>query len=216
LEERELATSPFAPGNQGAYKHMTKQVQGDDASNHKPLALVFLVTFAVIGLASIWLMYAQFAQLYTKAGQCTVLSSQTTQEAVNTDEETDDNALYSVTFKVSLLTADGQHLQVDGYYTSANYTTSDPNGPKTLISQYPVGTTVACGYTYLPFSSVQAIFSPSIPLEGFLFPGFFFVLALVFFVICLVFLRRPPAQPLPFPDELALAEYEEDVVNTSV
>jgi hypothetical protein len=195
---------------------MTKHVQADDASNHKPLALVFLVTFAAIGLASIWLMYAQFAQLYTKTGQCTILSAQTTQETVNTDDPTDDNALYSVTFKVSLLTAAGQHLRVDGYYSSANYTTSDPNGPKTLTSQYPVGRTVACGYTYLPFSSVQAIFAPSIPLEGFLFPGFFFLLSLVFFIICLVFLRRPPAQPLPFPDELALASYDEDIVNTSI
>ncbi|HEY0757200.1 MAG TPA: hypothetical protein VGD98_24815 [Ktedonobacteraceae bacterium] len=180
---------------------MVKQLQNRSASERHALALIFLVTFGVLTLVSIWLIYQQFAQVFTRAGQCIVLSQQTRQDAVDTDNPTDGPKQFSITFTVSLLTADGQHLQVPGYYTSANYDASDQQTINQLKQTYAIGKTLTCGYTYLDPSGIKAIFQPAIPLEGFLFPGFFLVVSLVLSIICIRTLRSTPPPEVPFPDQ---------------
>lgn len=185
---------------------MAKQLQNHNTSEWRSLALIFLVTFGILTFVSLWLIYQQFAQVFTRTGQCTVLAIQTRQDPVDTDNPTDGPQQYSITFTVSLLTADGQRLQVPGYYTSANYDASDKNTINTLKQNYAVGKTAACGYTFLDPSGVKAIFQPAIPLEGFLFPGFFLVVSLTLSIICVVALRRGPGPDVPFPDEFAEAD----------
>ena len=184
---------------------MAKQPQSRATGERNSLALIFLVTFGILTLVSIWLIYQQFAQVFTRNGQCTVLAVQTRQDAVDQDNPTDGGKQYSITFTVALVTADGQHLRVPGYYTSANYDASDQNTINQLQKTYAVGKTEACGYTYLDPSGVKAIFQPAIPLEGFFFPGFFLIVSLVISFICIRTLRRPPAPEVPFPDELVEA-----------
>ncbi|HLI69563.1 MAG TPA: hypothetical protein VKV19_07370 [Ktedonobacteraceae bacterium] len=184
---------------------MAQDIQDRDTSERNALALVFLVTFGILTLLSAWFVYQEFTQVFTRTGRCTVLSFSTRQDIVNTDDPTE-GAQYSITFKVLLLTPDGQRLQVPGYYTSANYDASDQNTIKAIEKSYPVGRTAACGYTYLDPSGIKAIFQPAIPLEGFLFPGFFLVVSLVISVICIVNLRKKPAPEIPLPDELAEEE----------
>lgn len=184
---------------------MAKQLQSRATGERNSLALIFLVTFGILTLVSIWLIYQQFAQVFTRTGQCTVLAIQTRQDAVDQDNPTDGGKQYSITFTVALVTADGQHLRVPGYYTSANYDASDQNTINQLEKTYAVGKTEACGYTYLDPSGVKAIFQPAIPLEGFLFPGFFLIVSLVISFICIRTLRRPLAPEVPFPDELVEA-----------
>jgi len=181
---------------------MAKQLQSRATGERNALALIFLVTFGILTLVSIWLIYQQFAQVFTRSGQCTVLAVQTRQDSVDQDNPTDGGKQYSITFTVALVTADGQHLRVPGYYTSANYDASDQNTINQLEKTYAVGKTEACGYTYLDPSGIKAIFQPAIPLEGFLFPGFFLVVSLVISLICLRTMRRPAAPEVPFPDEL--------------
>jgi hypothetical protein len=187
---------------------MAKQLRNRATSERNSLALIFLVTFGVLTVVSIWLIYQQFAQVFTRGGQCTVLAIQTRQDSVDEDNPTDGPKQYSITFTVALLTPDGQHLRVPGYYTSANYDASDQNTINGIEKTYAVGRTEACGYTYLDPSGIKAIFQPAIPLEGFLFPGFFLVVSLVLSIICIRTLRRPPAPEVPFPDELAEAVVE--------
>ncbi|MGH2508064.1 MAG: hypothetical protein ACRDHZ_11770 [Ktedonobacteraceae bacterium] len=164
--------------------------------------MVFLISFSALTLLFAWLIYGQFAQVFTKAGTCTVLSAQTTQDPVDLDNPTTGGAQYAIIFKVSLLTPDGQRFQVPGYYRSANFDASDPNSIGVILKSYPVGSTTACGYTYLDPSGIKALFAPSTPLEGFLFPLAFFVGFLVLTIICIVALRRGPPPEVPFPDEL--------------
>lgn len=180
---------------------MAIQMQKKRTSERNAFVLVFLVTFGVLSLVFAWLIYQQFAQVFTRAGQCTVLSLATRQDPIDMDNPTSGAKQYSVTFKVSLLTSDGQRLQVPGYYTSANYDASSQNTLDTITRSYPVGSTSACGYTYLDPSGIKAIFSPAIPLEGFLFPSFFLLLSLVVTVICVVALRRPLVPDISSPDE---------------
>jgi hypothetical protein len=182
---------------------MAKELRNRATSERNSLALIFLVTFGVLSVVSIWLIYQQFAQVFTRGGQCTVLAVQTRQDSVDEDNPTDGPKQFSITFTVSLLTPDGQHLRVPGYYTSANYDASDQNTITSLEKTYAVGRTEACGYTYLDPSGIKAIFQPAIPLEGFLFPSFFLVVSLVLLIICIRTLRRPPTPEVPFPDELA-------------
>jgi hypothetical protein len=190
---------------------MAKRLQSRTTSERNSLALIFLVTFGVLTLLSIWLIYQQFAQVFTRAGQCTVLAIHTRQDPVDTDNPTDGPKQYSINFTVSLLTADGQRLQVPGYYTSTNYDASDQATIKQIEQTYAIGKTEACGYTYLDPSGIKALFQPAIPLEGFLFPGFFLVVSLVISIICIRTMRRAPVPEVPFPDELVSVAGTEEV-----
>lgn len=181
---------------------MAQELQKRARGERNSLALIFLVTFAILSLVSIWLIYQQFAQVFTRDGQCTILAQQTRRDAVDEDNPTDGPKQYSLTFTVSLLTADGQRLHVPGYYTSANYDASDQNTINALEKTYAVGKTLTCGYTYLDPSGIKAIFQPAIPLEGFFFPGFFLAVSLVITVICIVTLRRPVPPEVPLPGEI--------------
>lgn len=185
---------------------MIKKIQERNTSERNALALVFLISFIIVSLVSIWLIYQQFAQVFTRQGQCTVLAIQTRQDSIDEDNPTDGAQQYSITFTVSLLTADGQHLRVPGYYTSSNYDASDQATIKKIEQEYAVGKTASCGYTYLDPSGVQAIFQPAIPLEGFYFPGFFLVVALIIVGFCVRTMRRGPAPEPPFPDEAVETE----------
>jgi len=180
---------------------MAKKIQDRATSERNSFALVFLVTFGILSLVSIWLIYQQFAQVFTRTGQCTVLSISTSQDSVDLDNPTTGGAQYAITFKVSLLTPDGQRLRVPGYYTSTNFDASDQNTINRIKHMYPVGSTSACGYTYLDPSGIKAIFQPATPLEGFLFPGFFLIVSLVIVGICVRTMRKPPVQEPPLPDE---------------
>lgn len=182
---------------------MAQQLRKRAIGERNSFALIFLVSFGVLSLVSIWLIYQQFAQVFTRNGQCTVLAIQTRQDPMDEENPTDGPKQYSITFTVSLLTAEGQHMRVPGYYTSSNYDASDQQTINTIKKTYAVGKTATCGYTYFDPSGIQAIFQPAIPLEGFLFPGFFLVVSLVIVIICIVTLRRPPPPEVPFPDELA-------------
>ena|SRR5579883_165939 len=174
---------------------MSKQIQDHDTGERKSLALIFLVSFALLSLLSLWLIYQQFAQVFTRSGECTVLAVQTRNDAIDLDNPSGGAQQFSITFTVSLLTPDGQRLRVPGYYTSANYLASDQATINAIRHAYPVGRTATCGYTYLDPSGIKAIFQPAVPLEGFLFPGFFLLVSLIIVVICIRSLRRRSAPP---------------------
>lgn len=178
---------------------MAQTTQKRTKSEHTAWALIFLISFVILGLVSIWFIYQEFTQVLTKQGQCTVLDIQTRQDSIDLDNPTTGATQYSITFTVSLLTSDGQHLRVPGYYTSTNFDASQQSDVKKLEQTYKVGTTAECGYTYLDPSGIKAIFQPAIPLEGFAFPGFFLVVSLVISIICVVMIRRGPAPEPPFP-----------------
>lgn len=184
---------------------MSKQIQDHDVGERKSLALIFLVSFILLSLVSLWLIYQQFAQIFTRSGQCTVLAVQTRTDTIDMANPAGGAQQFSITFTISLLTPDGQRMRVPGYYTSANYLASDQGAINTIRHTYPVGKTVACGYTYLDPSGVKAIFQPAIPLEGFFFPGFFLLVSLVIVVICTRSMRRGPAR-LPPSEEDAPTE----------
>jgi hypothetical protein len=190
---------------------MAKQLRSRATGERNAFALVFLVTFGILTLVSIWLIYQQFAQVFTRTGQCTVLAIHTRQDSVDMDNPTDGPKQYSISFTVSLLTAEGQRLQVPGYYTSTNYDASDQDTIKQIEQTYAVGKTEACGYTYLDPSGIKALFQPAIPLEGFFFPGFFLVVSLVISFICIRTMRRAPAPEVPFPDEALEVNEGEDI-----
>lgn len=189
-------------GTREHYNIMITPIQKHQRRERNAFLLVFLVSFSILTVVFAWLIYGQFAQVFTKTGTCTVLSVKTSQEAVDLDNPTTGGAQYAVTFQVSLLTADGQHLQVPGYYRSSNFNASDLNSIGAILKSYPVGSTAACGYTYLDPSGTKALFAPSTPLEGFLFPSAFFVGFAFLTILCLVALRRGPAPEAPYPDEL--------------
>lgn len=189
---------------------MTVQMPRKSASERSAFVLIFLVTFSALTLLFAWLVYGQFAQVFTRTGQCTVLSAQTHRDAIDLDNPTDGAAQYSVAFQVALLTPDGQRLRVPGYYKSSNFDASTQNAVQAILKRYPVGSTTACGYTYLDPSGMKALFEPEVALEGFLFPSFFLLFSLVLTIICIVALRRGPAPEVPFPDELAAEAPESD------
>lgn len=190
---------------------MAKQLKSRAAGERNSLALIFLVTFGVLTLVSLWLIYQQFAQVFTRGGQCRVLEIHTRQDSVDADNPTDGPKLYSISFTVELVTADGQHVRAPGYYTSTNYDASDQQTIDRLKQTYAVGKSEACGYTYLDPSGIKAIFQPAIPLEGFLFPGFFLLVSLVISLICIRTLRRGPPPEVPFSDELVEADESGEV-----
>lgn len=180
---------------------MAKKIQDRATGERNAFALVFLVTFGILSLVSIWLIYQQFAQVFTRTGQCTVLAISTREDSVDLDNPTTGAKQYAITFTVSLLTPEGQRLRVPGYYTSTNFDASGQNAINKLKSTYHVGSTSACGYTYLDPSGIKAIFQPAIPLEGFLFPGFFLIVSLVIVGICIATMRKGPVQEPPLPGE---------------
>ncbi len=181
---------------------MTTSTPKKGISERNAFILVFLISFSLLTLFFAWLVYGQFAQVFTREGKCTVVSAHTAQDPVDLDNPTTGGALYSVSFKVSLLTADGQRLQVPGYYRSSNFNASDAHSIALIMQSYPVGHTTACGYTFLDPSGIKAIFAPSTPLEGFLFPAALCGVFLVLTIICFVALRRGTPPEVPFPDEL--------------
>lgn len=181
---------------------MSTSIRKNNTRERNAFLLVFLVSFSILTLVFAWLIYGQFAQVFTRTGTCTILSAHTTQDPVDLDNPTTGGAQYAVIFKVSLLTADGQRLQVPGYYRSANFDASDPNSIGVILKSYPVGSTTTCGYTYLDPSGIKALFAPSTPLEGFLFPTVLFAAFLFLTILCLVSLRRGAPPEVPFPDEL--------------
>ena len=182
---------------------MTTTPKKKRMSERNAFILVFLITFSVLSLFFAWLIYGQFAQVFTREGRCTVLSASTGQDPVDLDNPTTGGAQYSVTFKVLLQTADGELLRVPGYYHSSNFNVSDAHSIALILQSYPVGSTISCGYTYLDPSGTKAIFAPATPLEGFLFPACFLAVFLALIIICLVALRRGPPPDVPFPDELS-------------
>jgi len=177
---------------------MAKQIQNHDSAERTSLALIFLLSFTALSLLSLWLIFQQFAQVFTRSGRCTVLAVQTRNDSIDLDNPAGGAQQYTITFTVSLLTPDGQRLRVPGYYTSPNYLASDQATIKALQHTYQVGRAATCGYTYLDPSGIKAIFAPSLPLEGFLFPGFFLLVSLVIIVLCIRAVRRgpPAAEPL--------------------
>lgn len=193
---------------------MITPIQKKHSKERNAFLLVFLVSFSVLTVVFAWLIYGQFAQVFTKTGTCTILSAHTTQDPVDLDNPTTGGAQYAVIFRVSLLTPDGQRLQVPGYYRSANFDASDQNSIGVILKSYPVGSTTACGYTYLDPSGIKALFAPSTPLEGFLFPAAFFVGFLFLTILCIRALRRGAPAEVPFPDELTEvpAESESSIV----
>jgi hypothetical protein len=176
---------------------MATQIQDHDSGERTSLALIFLVSFMALSLLSFWLIFQQFAQVFTRIGQCTVLAVQTRSDAIDLDNPASSAQQYTITFTVLLLTPDGQRLRVPGYYTSPNYLASDQATSNALQRSYPVGKTATCGYTYLDPSGIKAIFAPSLSLEGFVFPGFFLLVSLVIVVLCMRAMRRgTPGLPL--------------------
>jgi hypothetical protein len=169
---------------------MAKQIQDHDSGERTSLALIFLVSFAALSLLSLWLIFQQFAQVFTRSGQCTVLAVQMRSDTIDLDNPAGGAQQYTITFTVSLLTPDGQRLHVPGYYTSPNYLASDQATISALQRRYPVGKAATCGYTYLDPSGIKAIFAPSLLLEGFVFPGFFLLVSLVIVVLCIRAMRR--------------------------
>lgn len=178
---------------------MVKKIQDHDTGERNALVLIFLVSFAALGLLSLWLIYQQCAQVFTRNGQCTVLAVQTRQDTIDLDNPAGGAQQFAITFTVSLLTPDGQRLRVPGYYTSINYLASDQATITAIQRRYPVGRATTCGYTYLDPSGVRAIFAPALPLEGLFFPGFFLLASLVIVVLCLRAMR-PGASPSPGAD----------------
>lgn len=181
---------------------MTTPSKKKRISERNAFVLVFLITFSVLSLFFVWLIYGQFAQVFTREGKCTVLSANTGQDPVDLDNPTTGGAQYSVTFRVLLQTADGQKLQVPGYYHSSNFDASDAHSIAIILQSYPVGSTTDCGYTYLDPSGTKAIFAPATPLEGFIFPSCFLAVFLTLTIICAVALRRGPPPEVPLPDEV--------------
>lgn len=164
---------------------MARQIQDHDTGERTSLALIFLVSFTVLSLVSLWLIYQQFAQVFTRGGRCTVLAVQTRRDTVDLDNPAGGAQQYAITFTVLLQTPDGQRLRVPGYYTSTNYLASDQATINSIGRKYPEGSTATCGYTYLDPSGIKAIFEPSLPLEGFFFPGFFLLASLIIVGLCI-------------------------------
>lgn len=169
---------------------MATQIDNHDRGERTSLTLIFLLSFTALSLLALWLIFQQFAQVFTRSGQCRVLAVQTRSDNIDLDNPASNAQQYTITFTVSLQTPDGQRLRVPGYYTSPNYLASDQATIKILQHAYQVGSTAACGYTYLDPSGIKAIFAPALPLEGFLFPGFFLLVSLVIIVLCIRALRR--------------------------
>ncbi|HEY1352975.1 MAG TPA: hypothetical protein VGF67_25450 [Ktedonobacteraceae bacterium] len=172
-------------------------MQDHDSSERMSLALIFLISFTALSLVALWLIYQQFAQVFTRGGQCRVLAVQTRSDTIDLDNPAGGAQQYAITFTISLLTPAGERLRVPGYYTSANYLASDQATLNAIERRYPVGKAASCGYTYLDPSGIKAIFEPSLPLEGFFFPGFFLLVSLIIVILCLRAMRRGASAQIP-------------------
>jgi hypothetical protein len=187
---------------------MTKQIQRNDANEGRPLALIFLVTFGVLSLVFIGLLYLQVAQVLTRNGRCTILSSQMTTASINDAGGQTDGTVYYVSFTTLLQTPDGQHLRVPGYYGSSNYNFGDKASAQNALKQYAVGKTADCSYTYLDPSGIKALFSPMLPTEGIFFVSALLLASFVLTTISAVYMRKRPSA---IPEELAELEEIESV-----
>lgn len=170
----------------------TKQTQTQDAAEGHALALLFLVTFGLLSLLLVGLLYGQVAQVVTRAGRCTVLSSQITATDINDVGGETDGTVYYLGFQVLLQMADGQHVRVAGYYGSLDYNFGDKASAQNAQRQYAVGSTQNCDYTYLATSSVKALFAPVAPMEGIVFISVLLLISLVLTGICIYYIRKPP------------------------
>lgn len=187
---------------------MAKQTQGHEASEGRPLALIFLVTFGILSLVFSGLLYLQIAQVLTRNGRCTILSSQISSANINDGGGQTDGTVYYVSFTTLLQTADGQHLRVLGYYGSSNYNFSGKASAQNALKQYPIGRTTNCSYTYLDPSGIKALFSPIRPTEGIFFASALLLASLVLTTISIVSLRK---RPTFIPEELAELKEVESV-----
>ncbi len=173
---------------------MTTYTPEHDAGERRSFALIFLISFALLSLVCIGLLFVQLAQVLTRTGTCTILSSKLTPTAVNDGSGQNDGTLYYVSFIVSLQTPDGQYMLVPGYYSSSNYNFGDKASAQSVLTQYPPKSVQACSYTYLDPSGTKVLFAPVIPLEGILFASALLIIALVLTSICIVALRRQYAR----------------------
>ncbi len=179
---------------------MRAQHAGEDRS----LALIFLITFSVLSLIFIGLLSVQVAQVLTRSGNCTVLSSRLTATDINDAGGQNDGKLYYISFTVLLQTSGGQHVRVPAYYGSSNYNFGDQASAQNALKQYAVGSTQTCSYTYLDPSGTTALFAPMLPLEGIFFVSALLIGSLVLTIICIVALRKR-SQPAPtLLDEVAV------------
>lgn len=182
---------------------MAKQTHANYTTEGRPLALIFLVTFSVLSLILIGLLYEQIAQVITRNGECTVLSSQLTPADIQSVGGETDGTVYYLNFQVLLKTAGGQQIRVTSYYGSANYNFGDKIGAQDAQKQYAVGSTQNCSYTYLDPSGTRAFFSPILPAEGIYFVSALLLASLVLTGISLFFMRKRPAPLMELdPDEL--------------
>ncbi|HET8842859.1 MAG TPA: hypothetical protein VFN35_15450 [Ktedonobacteraceae bacterium] len=186
---------------------MTAKIQEHDAGERRSLALLLLITFGILTLIFVWLLYSQVAQVLTREGRCTVLSAQLTPANINNGAGQTDGTVYYVNFTVDLTTADGQHLRVPGYYGSSNHNFGDQASAENVLHQYAVGSSANCSYTYLDASGTQVLFSPIVPVEGFFFVSALLLIFLVLSVICFRALRHPRAVLPPELAEQDQAEY---------
>lgn len=191
---------------------MTAQNQEHDAGERRSLALILLLTFGILTLIFVWLLYNQVAQVLTRDGRCTVLTAQLTPANINNGGGQTDGTVYYVSFTVELTTAEGQHLRVPGYYGSSNHNFGDQASAQNILQQYAVGSSANCSYTYLDPSGVQALFSPIVPVEGFFFVSALLLIFLALSIICIVSLRRasaPVALAIPEADQVESADPQE-------
>lgn len=196
---------------------MATQIQERSISEGRPLALIFLVTFGLLSLLFIWLLYGQVAQVATRNGFCTVLSSQITSTNINDAGGETDGTVYYVSFQVLLQTTDGQSLRVPGYYGSSDYNFGDQTSAQHAQKQYAVGSTQQCSYTYLDPSNIKALFSPIVPLESIIFISALLLASLVLSGICIFSMRKRPAPSLERnADELTVDDIDFDAQTSPV
>jgi hypothetical protein len=188
---------------------MAKEKDITYTTEGRPLALIFLITFSALSLLLIGLLYGQIAQVLTRNGSCTVLSSQITSADIDSVGGETDGTVYYLSFRVALQTATGQQMQVAGYYGSSDYDFGDQASAQRAQKQYVTGSTYNCSYTYLDLSGTSAFFSPILPTEGIYFISALLLTSLVLVVISSVYVRKRPAPSL----ELKPGELTEDDID---
>jgi hypothetical protein len=178
---------------------MATQTSERYTTEGRPLALIFLITFGLLSLLLVGLLYEQVAQVLTRGGRCTVLSAQLTSADINSVGGETDGTVYYLGFQVLLHTADGQTTHVTGYYGSANYNFGDKASAQKAQKQYAVGSTQDCSYTYLDPTGTKAFFSPILPTEGIYFVSALLLASLVLTGISIFFMRKRLAPSLALP-----------------
>jgi hypothetical protein len=188
---------------------MTEETNITYTTEGRPLALIFLITFCALSLLLLGLLYGQIAQVLTRDGNCTVLSSQITSADIDSVGGETDGTVYYLNFHVVLQTATGQQMHVTSYYGSSDYDFGDQASAQRAQKQYAIGSTYACSYTYLDPSGTSAFFSPILPTEGIYFISALLLASLVLAVISGIYVRKRPAPSLALkPGELTEDEID--------